>query len=893
MEKVNNSEEDNRNLIHHLEVTEIELKAQNEALLLAQNEARDTATKYFQLYDFAPLGFFTLSASGEIVELNMSAAGLFGKERSKLIKSSFGFFVSDDTRDLFILFLEKAFNSRARVSCEVTLSVSDRLPLYVQITGIVDNNHCFLVVTDITERKLAEERLLESNNKIKQSEFDLNKAQFLAHLGNWKFNTKTKEVAWSDEMYRIFNIDKKTFTGHLGYVAATIVHPDDLHLLVPSNPDSFVSRKSFEYRIILPDNSIRYILAEAGESITDNQGNILFLTGIAQDITLWKKIETELRESEFQYRNLADSGSALIWTSGTDKLCNFFNKTWLAFTGRTIEQELGNGWAEGVHPDDFDSCLQTYVSAFDIRQQFEMEYRLRHNSGEYRWLIDLGTPSFSSTGEFRGYIGHCFDITERKKTEASLIKAKLDAEKANKSKSIFLANMSHEIRTPLNAILGFSQLMNRNKLLTETQKEYNLSIIRSGEHLLSLINDILELSKVEAGRIILTPTNIDLHLFLQQIQMIFKERAQSKNLKFIFETDENTPRYVSVDESKLRRIFVNLIGNAIKFTDEGSITIRSRADKTDEDSYRLIVEIEDSGPGIAKNEQINIFKQFVQTTSGIKKGSGTGLGLVLSRELAILMGGNITFSSEAGKGSVFSFHLEMKKGKSTLVKTDNAKRVTGIVKNKESYRILVADDKEENLRVAVDLLKLVGFETNEAVNGEEAIAKFKEWSPDLILMDLRMPVMDGYEAVRLIKLTEEGKRTPVIALTAGTFEEIYEKSILMGLDGCIRKPFREEDLFGKIGEILGIEFIYDSEPVSPKNIYLNDDVALERGIATLPDSLVLQMSDALAIADMSLLIKLINSIGRHNSELSRHLSELAANYDYDYLLRILSLKKEN
>jgi CheY-like chemotaxis protein len=153
--------------------------------------------------------------------------------------------------------------------------------------------------------------------------------------------------------------------------------------------------------------------------------------------------------------------------------------------------------------------------------------------------------------------------------------------------------------------------------------------------------------------------------------------------------------------------------------------------------------------------------------------------------------------------------------------------------------------------------------------------------------------IDGSYFIKDKMLTEEGKRTPVITLTAGTFEEIYEKSILMGLDGCIRKPFREEDLFGKIGEILGIEFIYDSEPVSPKNIYLNDDVALERGIATLPDSLVLQMSDALAIADMSLLIKLINSIGRHNSELSRHLSELAANYDYDYLLRILSLKKEN
>jgi two-component system, sensor histidine kinase and response regulator len=462
------------------------------------------------------------------------------------------------------------------------------------------------------------------------------------------------------------------------------------------------------------------------------------------------------------------------------------------------------------------------------------------------------------------------------------------AEMANKSKSAFLANMSHEIRTPLNAIIGFSQLMSRDKHLTESQKEYNISIIRAGEHLLALINDILELSKIEAGRVVLNPTNVDLHSLFEDIRMIFKDRAQSKRLQFICEMDDSLPQYVVVDESKLRQIFVNLIGNAIKFTEEGGIAIRTRTSAINEEISILTVEIQDSGPGIPQEEINKLFKHFEQTSSGINKGSGTGLGLALSRELAVLMGGGISVSSEVGKGSVFTFQVEIRKGNAENIVKNITQRVIGIVNGKESHRILVVDDKDENLRVAVNLLKLVGFETREAVNGKDAIEKFEEWNPDLILMDMRMPVMDGYEATKLIKETEQGKHTPIVALTASAFEDERKKMESLGMHGYIRKPFRESDLFSTLGKILNIEYIYEDEAPDTLHSLHANKLLIAEDIAKLPRELVLKMAEALSVADLDLLIDQIESIDPDNAGIAQQLMELAKNYEYGNLQQLLN-----
>jgi len=630
--------------------------------------------------------------------------------------------------------------------------------------------------------------------------------------------------------------------------------------------------------------------------IRNENGEPIALIGVTSDITERKQTEKALAESEMRMSTITDSAQDAILMMDPEGIISYWNPAAGRIFGYSATEAIGQNLHLLIVPSRFHEAHHAAFPAFlqsgkgnAIGKTLDLEAREK-NGDEIS--IQLSLSAVQIHDEWHA-IGIIRDITEQKKTEAALIKARQEAERANKFKSIFLANMSHEIRTPLNAIIGFSQLMNRDKQLSASQKEYNLSIIRAGEHLLALINDILELSKVEAGRVELNPTNVDLHSLLDDIRMIFKERVQIKNLQFISEKATDLPRYIFVDESKLRQIFVNLIGNAIKFTNEGGIAIRTRVDKISDGTKRLIVEIQDSGPGIAENEIDRLFRQFEQTSTGINKGSGTGLGLALSRELAILMGGNITVSSEVGKGSVFTFHVEIKEGDLEAIDTNTTKGVVGIDKDDSTYRILVVDDKKENLEVAVTLLKIVGFETNEAVNGEDAIAKFEEWNPDLILMDMRMPVMDGYEAIRRIKSTKKGKLTPIVALTASTFEDELKKIDALGIQGYIRKPFRENELFHTIGKILGITYIYEDEALATPSDYLSDAAIVRKAVAKLPNSLLLKMQNALAVADLDLLVQLIESMQQNDSELAQQLLNLVKNYDYDHLQQLLKKEKKD
>ena len=379
-------------------------------------------------------------------------------------------------------------------------------------------------------------------------------------------------------------------------------------------------------------------------------------------------------------------------------------------------------------------------------------------------------------------------------------------------------------------------------------------------------------------------------MLLADIRMMFSQQAQSRQLQFTFETADNLPQFILVDDNKLRQILINLIGNAMKFTNKGGISVRAGIDQTDKLKSTLVIEIQDSGTGISEHEIGNLFRQFEQASEGIKQSNGTGLGLALSRELAILMGGNITVESKEGEGSVFTIRVAIKEGKQQAGEDLILKRVIGIDNTKDKYRVLVVDDKEENLRVVVDFLHWVGFETNEASGGEEAIAKFESWSPHLVLMDIRMPLMDGYEATRRIKATEKGKLTPVIALTASSFEVDWKNNAGFNFQGYIRKPFRESELLHTIAEVLGIEYLYeelnktDSSPGLPYNA-----VSIVADMAKLPKHLVSQMQIAVEIADFQRLKELIGKI--KIPKLKQHLVLQASNFNLDYFQQILSKKK--
>ena len=374
-----------------------------------------------------------------------------------------------------------------------------------------------------------------------------------------------------------------------------------------------------------------------------------------------------------------------------------------------------------------------------------------------------------------------------------LLTAKDRAEVANKAKGAFLANMSHELRTPLSAILGFTQIMQRDGTVSRYQRE-NLTIInRSGEHLLGLINDVLDISKIEAGQISLNANSFDLHRLLDTTQEMLEFKADEKGLQLLFDRHPDTPQYIRTDDRKLSQILINLLNNALKFTEQGGITLRVKP-KLD-DTKILLFEIEDTGAGISPEELNTLFDAFTQTETGRKSGEGTGLGLSISHQFVSLMGGNISASSQLGVGTTFKFQIVVEPPLDReLQHQQSIKKVIGLEPNQSTYRILVVDDRWENRQIVLKLLEPIGFEVKEAINGSEAIKIWQHWQPHLIWMDMRMPVMNGYEATERIKSHFKGQATYIIALTASTFEE--ERAIVLsaGCDDFVRKPFREEVL---------------------------------------------------------------------------------------------------
>ncbi|MEX2598211.1 MAG: PAS domain S-box protein, partial [Dehalococcoidia bacterium] len=395
------------------------------------------------------------------------------------------------------------------------------------------------------------------------------------------------------------------------------------------------------------------------------------------------------------------------------------------------------------------------------------------------------------------------DITERKRAEADRA-ARQEAEQANHAKSAFLANMSHEIRTPLNAVLGFAQILERDTSLTPRQTGMLHTIVRSGQHLLDLINDILDMSKIEAGKLELSPVDFCIHDLLDDLEMMFQSRAHAKQLQLLMERDDRVPRYVHADEGKLRQVLINLMSNAVKFTTTGRVAVRVRGETAagnsaeDANVFRLAVEVEDSGPGIPEDELENIFEPFRQSAGGRDAG-GTGLGLAVSRRLVEMMGGSLTVKSEVGKGSCFRFDALVTPVEGSAHKAVAAMRqIVGLEPGTGPYRILVVDDQKDNRDLLRALLEPLDFEVREAVNGQEALDLFETWSPHAVLMDMRMPVLDGYEATRRIKATKKGRATPVIAVTASAFEDAEKEVWATGVDAYVRKPFRSEEIFAAL-----------------------------------------------------------------------------------------------
>ncbi|MEH2139052.1 PAS domain S-box protein [Nostoc sp.] len=521
----------------------------------------------------------------------------------------------------------------------------------------------------------------------------------------------------------------------------------------------------------------------------------------------------------------------------------------------------------------------------------------------------------------------------RYQAEEALRIAKEAAETANRAKSAFLANMSHELRTPLNAILGFSQLMERDTTLKPNQRESLVTINRSGEHLLNLINDVLEMSKIEAGQIIFNPEDFDLYFLLQTLQEMFQVRTQAKQLFLSFEIAPNLPRYIHTDEGKLRQVLINLLGNAVKFTQTGAVTLRVREGRGADGelltqhsarakhpatantqrevraeassdpnlgnsalatSQSLIFEVEDTGRGIATEEMDNLFQPFVQTTSGIQTKEGTGLGLTISRQFVRLLGGDIDFTSTLGQGTTFSFDIQVNLAAALKVVPKLSKgRVIKLAADQLPCRILVVDDRKENRDLIVQLLGGVGFEMETATNGQEAIAFWQTWQPHLILMDMRMPVINGYDATKEIRARERSinanPHTVIIALTASAFEEQQASILAAGCDDLVRKPFREQVIFEKIAEYLQVDYIYAQEN-SEAEIDNNSEniqssiLDLHSCLMVMPTEWLVELNQAAFEIDAERIFQLIKQIPPTHSVWAEKLANLVRCFCFDEIL---------
>jgi len=435
-----------------------------------------------------------------------------------------------------------------------------------------------------------------------------------------------------------------------------------------------------------------------------------------------------------------------------------------------------------------------------------------------------------------------------------LKQAKIVAVRANRAKSTFLANMSHELRTPLNAIIGFAHLLVTSKK-TAPEQQSSLDIInRSGEHLLKLINDILSLSKIEAGQITLESNAFDLYSLLDDLERMFQLKAQSKALQLVFERSSDVPQYVRTDESKLRQVLINLLDNAVKFAEVGRVKLtvkllQSMTKKT-LPKFFLQFSVKDTGPGISPNEVSSLFKPFVQTETGRKSQTGTVLGLPISRSFVKLMGGDIQVKSKLGKGTVFSFYIKVRSAtESEVYGKLPQKQVKALASNQQKYRILVADDEPANRLLLTQILKSAGFVVWFADDGMEAVKLWQKYKPHLIWMDLRMPLLDGFQAAQKIRALPDGSNTKIIALTANAFAQTQERALSAGFDDFVAKPFREAVIFEKMALHLGVRYIYEEE--SPRKSE-QDEPAQQltpESLSVLPRELIHKLYKAAASGD--------------------------------------------
>jgi PAS domain S-box-containing protein len=522
------------------------------------------------------------------------------------------------------------------------------------------------------------------------------------------------------------------------------------------------------------EGKTRSILTNAA-ALRDATGSISGAVMVAQDISERVDLKAELANSELRFRTIVEQSPTMKWQSDRNGRFDYFNRTWLDFRGRSVEQESGSGWTVGIHADDLERFLTSYLDAFERRETFELTYRLLRRDGEYRWIFDRGTPFVDSHGAFLGYLGSCVDITARVQLEESL-------EQQSQHKSRLMAALSHDARTPLNAVFLAAQLLETQvRDQDDPEVQESLRVIRdSVRNLLDLLTDLLDLSRIDAGASPADVSRVALESTLAECFSSIEPQAHAKGLDARFEPDGVAGIHVATDRNKLKQILANLLSNALRYTNKGHI--RLFGERT---ADQLRISVEDTGIGIHPDDHARIFDEFATLgTNRRTAGEGTGLGLAICRRLASLLEGEILLKSAPGVGSTFTLVLPANQ----IVDGEAETRAPEVLVTPESGSILIAEDHEPSRRALARVLQRIGYTVLEASDGREAIDLARTGNPFIVLMDVNMPGMDGIEATRILRGDRRTRDLPIFALTGDVTIVNRRRIGEAGVDGYLEKP---------------------------------------------------------------------------------------------------------
>jgi PAS domain S-box-containing protein len=908
-----------------------ELELQNQELREALAELKKTKDNYVELYDSAPVGYFIWDAEGVITQVNLTGAELLGIDRTSLTGKPFRYFLLPESQETLATHIHQLTQFKHNLTCELLIRNTNgncfnawvkSTPIFdkdgqlvcgrsimmdhrekQQATGEVDKYYCS--IEQCTTALFTANQQLQIQRDFSQA---LGSFQELAEV--WRYLLRAALQIDGIDCGVVYLVEE--LTGELTLVYHQGLSPQFIEGVSSYSPDSpqkqlimqglphyqqtsvplltendLKAREGLRALAILPIRYHGQAIAVVNLASHTHDEIPLHIRPTLEFLTNQAGIFIVRFQSEARLKAILDN--AAVGITLVDSARSRFlhvNHQWAEMTGYTVAELLQMTVADvssSAEELNFNMQLREQLRTGEINC-FRMEKQYRRKDGSI-FFGDLTVTSIRTQTGIQTDVGIIIDITERKQTEEKLRQAKEAAEVANRAKSAFLANMSHELRTPLNAILGYAQILNRDSSLTELQQEEIVAIERNGEHLLTLINDVLDLSKLESGRLELTLGDIYLDGFIRGIGDLFRMRAEEKGITFRYQPLTQLPEIIHADETRLRQVLLNLLNNAVKFTLHGGVTF-----KVGYHYEKIRFQIEDSGIGIAPEDLAKLFAPFQPVGERNYQLQSAGLGLAISKKLTTMMGGKLYAESKLGQGSTFWLELEL-----PAVAGEYPKRfkrqdkpiIVGI--EGPPRRILVVDDNTDNRLFLVNFLRPLGFDVIEAQEGQESVEKALQSKPDLILMDLLMPGMDGWEATRQIRQLPELKEVIVIAVSASAFEIHQQLSREVGCKDFIAKPIYTEVLLEKLQNNLDLKWIYADGHTPPPTALsqLPEDTALLQGQLT-PEQATTLYRLAL-IGDINGLRVYIEQLEKSDAKLvplTKKLQQWTKNFQYEFILEI-------